>query len=86
MYLSGLVTVSAYEIDDDEIAKRIEFIKFFSFFLHPNISFSIFVESSVYSGKVVYASNQHRSVQIVHSLLLTCSLSYFLFICGVMEH
>jgi len=59
--------VSAYEVEDDVKDKRIEFIKFFSIFfcLHPSILFSICVESSVYSGKVMYASNQHRSVQIV---------------------
>jgi hypothetical protein len=57
MYLSGLITMSAYEIDDAK-DKRIEFIKFFSIFLlHPSILFSIYVESSVYCGKVIYASN-----------------------------
>lgn len=32
MYLSGLITVSAYEIDDDVKDKKIEFIKLFSNF------------------------------------------------------
>jgi len=33
IYLSGLIAVSEYELDDDVKDKRTEFIKFFSIFL-----------------------------------------------------